>query len=155
MRKLPVFMLVFVISYLFVTSTTHAETTHYVMKEESFTQIISIENEVYHGDNIMEIGLFYEPGSKITWGDQELIISYRYLGIDNDNNLYILKSRWQRRGEEDEYSLIFKLNSYQTGVILLAGLSSQKNPVLIKLEVIATNLGIQVKYLGSLPEYKE
>jgi len=133
MRKLSVFMLTFVISYLFVTSTTHAERTHYIKKGAVFTQVISIENEVNHGDDIMNIGTFYEPGSKIHWGDQENIVSYRYLGIDNDNNLYILREECDLKiDEEDKCSLIFKLNSYQTGIVILIGKRSQKTPVLIK-----------------------
>lgn len=115
-----------------------------------FTKIISIDSVAYHGDDILTVNVFYEMGEKIPWGNSKTIVSYRYLGIDTENNLLL-----QRKQDDDTCILTFALDSNNFGTITLIGQRSQKNPLLIKLKVSCSNNQILTEYIGALKEVKE
>jgi hypothetical protein len=111
---------------------------------------VGIKTKVNHADDIVNVHLFYKMGTTIPWGTSSSIVSYRYLGVDNNHNLHIL-----RKEKDDFCNLIFELNTENSGEITLIGQRAQKEPLLIKLKVKATNSGIDIQYLGDLPIYQE
>jgi hypothetical protein len=145
--KRAIILIVIIIALL--PRVSLAETILYI-KRDTFTTIVGIKTKVNHADDIVNVHLFYKMGTTIPWGTSSSIVSYRYLGVDNNHNLHIL-----RKEKDDFCNLIFELNTENSGEITLIGQRAQKEPLLIKLKVKATNSGIDIQYLGDLPIYQE
>ena len=143
-------LLIFTVLLLVTTLNLFGQNKKNYIDRGVFTKIISIDSIAYHGDDILTVNVFYKMGEKIPWGNSETIISYRYLGIDTDNNLLI-----QRNQDDDTCILTFALDSNNFGTITLIGQRSQKNPLLIKLKVSCSNNQIITEYIGKLKEIKE
>jgi hypothetical protein len=148
-RKMKRAILLTVTIIVLLPKVSLAERTLYI-KRDTFTKIVSIESEMNHADDFVNVNVFYKMGRTIPWGASTSIISYRYLGIDNNHNLHIM-----RKEGNDICNLIFQMNADNSGEITLIGERSQKEPLLIKLKVKATNSGIHIQYLGDLPVYQE
>ncbi|GEP52809.1 hypothetical protein FNO01nite_34810 [Flavobacterium noncentrifugens] len=126
------------------------------IKKDTFTKIISINEIGNHGDDFMTINVFNGELDKVQWGSAINITSYRYLGVDSQNNLHIQRNEHNYTlKDEDVCELIFKLDSTKPTEITLIAQRSQKNPLLIKIQVEATNNFIKAKYLGELTVYNE
>lgn len=131
------------------------EETSYI-KKDTFTKVITINENGNHGDDFMTINVFYGELEKVQWGNATTITSYTYLGVDSQNNLHIKRREREYNyslKSEDECELIFKLDLNKPTEITLIAQRSQKNPLLIKIQVNASNNFIKTKYLGDLPVY--
>jgi hypothetical protein len=99
-------------------------------------------------------------GQKVPWEKSQSNISYRYLGIDSQNNLHLERvqvdfdsTNVKANSSRDICKLIFALDANRTADITLIGQRSRND--LIKIHIEASNNGTITKYLGSLPVYKE
>ena len=150
MKKL-LLLLIFLISIQNINAQN--EKTSYI-KKDTFTKVITINENGNHGDDFMTINVFYGELDKVQWGNATTITSYRYLGVDSQNNLHIKRREYNYNlKSEDECELIFKLDQNKPTEITLIAQRSQKNPLLIKIQVNASNNFIKTKYLGDLPVY--
>lgn len=121
-----------------------------------FTTIVTVTESTFPADNLITVNVFNGSLDKVEWGNAISIISYKYLGIDNQNNLHIrrIDSNYSIK-KTDECDLIFKLNSEGQGEITLIGQTSLKEPLPIHLKIEATNNFLKSKYFGNLPLYVE
>lgn len=132
-----------------------AETKIYIQRN-TFTKVVSISPIAHHGDGILTVNTFYDMGKKIPWGEASTIVTYRYLGVDNQHNLYLEKKESHDLVDLNIRSeLVFSLNSNNSGIITLIGQSAQKKPLHLLLKIDANNNRIITKYLGNLPEYEK
>jgi len=132
-----------------------AEITHYI-KRGTFTKIVTIKSKANHADDFLTVNVFFEMGKTIQWEESTVNISYRYLGIDNHHNLHIMRIQHDDvTNGDDVCNLIFEMNADNSGEITLIGQRPLKELLLIKLQVKATNSGLQTQYLGDLPVYQE
>ena len=150
MKKL-LLLLIFLISIQNINAQN--EKTSYI-KKDTFTKVITINENGNHGDDFMTINVFYGELDKVQWGNATTITSYRYLGVDSQNNLHIKRREYNYSlKSEDECELIFKLDQNKPTEITLIAQKKKKNPLLIKIQVNASNNFIKTKYLGDLPVY--
>jgi hypothetical protein len=148
----------FYLAILFTTlsiSQCFAQENALYIKRGVFTKVLSVSSNTNHGDNILIVNVFYQIGQKVPWGKSQTIISYRYLGIDNQNNLHLQREQSGENFPTVICTLIFALDANKAADITLIAERSQKEPLLIKLHIEANNNGITTKYLGNLPLYKE
>lgn len=117
-----------------------------------FTKIFNVKDISYPADDFLTINVFYEMGEKAPWGKSESIISYRYLGIDNQT-IRIERTENDKIFGINTCELFFKIENTKPTEITLIGQRSQINPLLIKLQIEVTNNYIKAKYLGQLPKY--
>ena len=149
------FKLLFLILF-FIFQNVNAQRESLYIKKDSFTKIISITENSNHSDDIVRLNVFYEEFDKVKWGSAIAIISYRYLGVDSQNNLHLQKTENNYTlNTVDVCELIFKLDQNKPTEITLTGQKGQKVPLLIKIQVEAGNNFIKTKYLGDLPAYIE
>ena len=132
-----------------------AQSNIFYIKKGVFTNLIGVSPITNHGDDIINVNVFYKMGDKVEWGTAQTIISYRYLGVDNQNNLHLQREQTKDNASSDICNLTFALDANKSGDITLIGERSQKEPLLIKLHVEANNDFIKTKYIGNLPLYKE
>lgn len=125
------------------------------IKRDVFTKLISVSSNTNHGDDILTVNVFDKIGDKIPWGKALTVVSYRYLGLDNQNNLHLQRRQSGDNSPPDICNLIFALDNNRSAEITLIAENSQKVPLLIRLLVEANNNGVRTKYLGNLPSYLE
>ena len=148
--------------YLFIAFTlllffkASSQNNNIYIQRDVFTKVINVSPIANHGDDIININVFYKVGKKIEWSTVNRIISYTYLGVDNQNNLHIqTRETKSDLSTSNIYNLVFALDSNKSGDITLIGERSQRQPLLIKIHVEANNDFIKIKYLGDLPVYQE
>ena len=132
-----------------------AQDNIFYIEKGVFTNLIGLSPTTHHGDDIVNINVFYKMGDKVDWGTAQTIISYRYLGVDSQNNLHLQREQIKDNASSDICNLTFALDANKSGDITLIGKRSQKEPLLIKIHVEADNNFIKTKFLGNLPLYKE
>lgn len=104
----------------------------------------------------MTINVFAGELNKVKWENTITNTSYRYLGIDSDNNLHIERKELNHLlNKEDVCQLIFKTDLNKPTQITLTAQKSLKAPLLITIQVEAGNKSIKTKYLGDLPFYND
>lgn len=152
---MKIYKFIFILIILFSQKSFAQNKTDYI-KKGVFTQIVSITDVCNHADTFVSFNVFRGELDKVTWGNAVYIISYRYLGIDSQNNLHVLRiENNYSLQKEDRCELIFKLDINRPTEITLLSQNSLKIPFSIKVQVEATNNFIKTKYIGELPIYND
>ena len=148
--------LFYTITLLSVQCIFSQENSKSYIQKDVYTKIITVYELSYPSEDIMSINVFKGEIDKVQWGSAISIISYRFLGIDNQNNLHIQRTEKDYVfKKEDVCELIFKLELNKPTDIVLIGQRSQLKPLLIKIQVEVENNFIKSKYLGDFPTYTE
>lgn len=147
-------LLILIVLLLVTNLNLFSQNKKHYIDRGVFTKIVSVSSVSNHGDDILNVNVFYKMGEKVSWGESNTIISYKYLGIDNDNNLLLEREQYDE-DRTDKFILTFALDSNNSGIITLIGQRSQKNPLLLKLKVSCSNNQIITEYLGKLPDFNE
>ncbi len=162
MNKQLIFTLFILFTLLNFLKVSAQNNNTYIKRGQFFTKTVNVKSISNHGDDIVNVNVFSNAGKKIEWGTARTIISYTYLGIDNQHNLHLQREETDFQSEETDdnlpsniSNLIFALDTNKSGDITLIGERSLKEPLLIKIHVEASNNFIKIKYLGDLPVYKE
>ena len=103
--------------------------------------ILYIDDYSHHGDCLLSIN-----SKEISNG---YIVSYYYVGIDNNHNLILRRSVYNvyKNKISEEYNLTFAMDDSNNGDITLLGLRSRKNPVIVQIKVTCDNHRITSKYI--------
>jgi hypothetical protein len=151
MKKILFFCL-----FLLTCSITNGQDNKIYIDRGSFTKVLSISPITHHGDAILTVNVFQQKvDQEIPWGEATTIVTYRYLGIDAQNNLHLEREETSEYVGDNNSNLIFGLNSTNSDTLTLIGQRAQKDPLLIKLKVEASNNQISSKYLGDLNLFKD